>query len=447
MMSIANARLFGILLTFAAMHVADAEQKFYLDFDSIKDAYVADPDLLFLPPADEIVDYTSSQRLSILEYLNTHFVRYGMVFLEGPKPVALADASIKLNAAAFGAGAEKVDFRNLDSSDSAEVNVISMFKFLGKAAGDWSDEDVTLATANVVGHEALHLMGMRHQDKASPLNTGLGGGLLPGDFSPTYPGPVGATQSVDTFSGLHVGGALSFETMVTPKFVSERVVPRLMIAGSGSGFFLTAETAGDNHSVDKAQDIALSGLLAPYPFRADPEDPMTPPLIDLKMAAVTGALTDAKPGGGFHSDYYIFDGVAGEYWTIEAMSYLLDGSLRYADNADVALALLAGPGAPDPFVLGSPIPYYTLSAVTDDDADAGFYGATLFDIALPYTGTYIIEVSAASPFHGGVGKDGLDGGSYELFLYRAEPIPEPTAALAMVNATLCLALGRRRRHS
>jgi hypothetical protein len=179
-------------LVVAAVSGASAEQKFYLDFDSVKDLYDSDPGDPSLPPSDEIVTYTAEQRTAMLEYLNVHFERYGMVFFEGPKPVPFADSGIRLNAPGFGAGAEKIDFRNLDDDDGADVNIISMFEFLGKTAGEWTDEDVVMGTANAVGHEALHLMGMRHHDKASPLNSGIGGGLLPGDFAPTYTGPTTA---------------------------------------------------------------------------------------------------------------------------------------------------------------------------------------------------------------------------------------------------------------
>lgn len=421
---------------------ASAEQKFYIDFDTIKIA--ADGGATEgIPPTDEIWDYTEPQRMAILDYLNANYDRYSMVFLEGPKPVPFADSQIKLNAGSFGAGSEGVDFRNLDGDDGADVNIISIFKFLGESepVGGWDPMDVAMATANIAAHEAEHLMGMRHHDKASPLNAGLGGGLFPGDFAPAYPGPTSAIESGETFSALHAGGTLSFPALITPKVVSQRLVPRLIMAGPSGDDHLTDETATDNHELAKAMPLPTPGFVAPHPLRGDPGDPtLTPPFIAGKMAAVTGALTDPGTSGGFLSDYYEFFGVAGEIWTIEAMSYLLpdpgSDDPRYLDNADVGLALLGGPGAP--IGEGVPVPYYGSTALTDDDDDAGFLGATLFDIILPYTGSYIIEVSPAAPFHGGSGKDGTDGGSYELFLYSAMPVPEPTTLALLAIGGLCM---------
>lgn len=429
-------------------------QTFYVDFDTVADA---DPELEGRPPEDRIYEYATDQRTMILDYLNMHYNRYGMTFVAGTKPAPGSGSNITLNGG-LGAGAEQVDFRNLDDGDDAKANILSVFEdFLGVT--DYTDDEVALGTANAIAHEAEHLMGMRHHDKANPVGMGLGGGLSPSDFSPVYPGPSAAALSSETFSSLHAGGALSFSNLTTPKIVSERVTPRLLVAVESDDFTIAeVPGTGGNNSVETAMTIDPKPFAQPYPFLETPIPGLD--IIDGRALVVTGDLSTPSVGGdGFKSDYYEFTGEAGEVWTIEAMSYILpdpdgDGT-RYADNADVALALLAGEDAPAPFGEGSLIPYYSGDALTDDDDDAddvpasapfdSYYGATLFDVILPYSGTYVIEVAAASPFVG-AGKDGGDGGAYELYLYTARPLPEPgtSAFIGLASIGWCMRRGPRR---
>jgi len=476
-------RLTSLILLFAlaaGISATHADQIFYVDFDTIKDAVDADPSKIgdpgFPGAADEVFDYDTvvdfgggptPARDFILEYLNSNYGGYGMTFEEGPKPAPGFGSNITLNKT-FGAGAEQVDFRNLDDDDDADVNTISIFKFLGETS--WTDAEVAVATAKIAAHEAEHLMGARHHDQLSPLNGGLlppPGGVEAADFLPTYPVgmPTDAIESSKTFTSLHVGGSLSFENLTSAPdttFVSERIIPRLAVADDFAAplgeTFVTVDD-GDNNTFPEAQTIeTVTPFALPYPLRPTP---VPFDLIQGKAAVVTGELEvkdDSVP-----PDYYEFFGEAGEKWTIEAMSYLLpdpdgDGK-RYADNADVAILLLAGLGSPDGFTDGDIIDYYgaPFGAMNDDDdditdGDGPLLGATLIDIILPYSGSYVIEVVAAEDFLGtgkpdtSIGED-VDSGSYELFLYEARPtvIPEP-ASLA------CLALGglatlrRRCRH-
>lgn len=462
---VANLAAAVVLALLHSPRQAVGFQTFYVDFDSIADAFALDPMMEGLPPADEIYEYSTTQRTFILEYLNSNYSPYDMIFLEGTKPAPGAGSNITLNGG-FGAGAEQVDFRNLDKGDDAKVNIISIFKFLGKDAmtDPWTDDDVMIATAKAAAHEAEHLLGGRHHDKSSPLNMGLaapGAGLDPGDFSPSYPGPTDAFESAFTFSSLHAGGSLSFASLTSAPdttFVSERIIPRLVVAADSpedpGDPFLTIDE-GDNHSLGMAQPItSVTGFARPYPLR--PTDTGLT-LIEGKAAVVLGELE--MIGMGVPGDYYEFFGEAGEKWTIEAMSYLLpdpdgDGK-RYADNADVAFIVLAGPGAPLPFATGSVIPYYgdPFGAMNDDDddktdGDVDLRGATVLDLELPYTGSYIIEVIPAASFLG-TGKPGptepKDFGSYELFLYSAKATPEPTTFMVVGMGMMAGLMQRRRR--
>lgn len=424
----------ALLLGAALAPAHGGVQSFYVDFDTIADTPPGSPGR---PADDFIYDYTPEQRAFILDYLNRSFAPYALSFVAGTKPAPGAGSNITLNAGA-GAGAEQIDFRNLDGGDDAKVNIISVFEtFLGVT--DYSDDDVAIATANAIAHEAEHLVGMRHHDKASPIGLGIGGGLFPSDFLPAYPGPASASASGATFASLHAGGALSFPNLAEPKVVSERVIPRLLLAEDAPGF--TVAEAGGNNAFADAQPIDPAFFAKPYPLTPA----AAPDLIDGRALVVTGALDIPGLGGGFVSDYYSFSAEEGEPWTIEAMSYILpdpasDGE-RYPDNADVALVLLAGPDAPAPYGPGVVIGYYSdpFGAMNDDDDDAddvpgskpfdNYRGATIIDVVLPYTGSYVVEVLTAAPFLG-TGKDGSDGGAYELYLYTAKGVTLPRCSPA-----------------
>lgn len=438
-----------VALVLGGLSTAQATQKVYIDFDSIKDAFDATGPGPGIPPADEIYDYSVGQRDFIVDFLNINYGPYAVEFFEGPRPIAeLTSASEFTLNKGFGAGSDGNDFRNQDNDDEAFGNIISIFKFLGKTSGDWTDGDVMIASANIIGHEVSHLLGARHHDALNPLNAGLGGGIFSGDFAPGYPGPSAAAETGSTFMSQHAGGSLSFESVTEEKVISERLIPRLIVAGPDGDDYLTDEVAIDNHSADlaKAQEIVTPFFATPYPLRPPLPPGATEEPIGIAgvVATVTGEL-DADPGGGggFLADYYKFEAEEGQMWTIEAMSYIIveDESPRYADNADVAIILL------DEF--GSVVPYYSGTAINDDDDDSGgtFLGASLIDVIIPETGTYMIEVIAAAPFLD-TGKDGTDGGSYELFLYSAEvlsvPIPEPASALMLIPGLAWIARRPRR---
>jgi hypothetical protein len=416
---------------------AMAAQKFYVDFVGPGTA----------PPV-YTYSYTAPQIDFAIGYLNTRFMQHGMEFIAGERPDAeLFSASlVTLNDPSFGGGAEHVDFRNEVHNDHAVINALSVFDFVGEPSP--SVPDMAIGTANLVAHEAEHLMGVRHHDALTPVGLGLGAGITAGDFSPAYPGPSLATGSGITFADLHAGGSLSFGTLASDLYVGERSAARLTAAQFP--FVHTDETVTDNHIVSKAKPVPTPLLALPYPYRP-PTPPGEPMLVALnvQIATVSGKLDPVGSTGMFLPDYYKFDGAAGQRWTIEALSYLLEGGDRYADNADVAIALLDGrSGLPSE---GALIGYYSSTAINDDDDEiapggGSYRGATLLDVILPYSGPYVVEVFAASPALG-LGKPGTDGGSYELFLYNTAPVavPEPGSVLLLLTAGLAILRCRRRR--
>ncbi|QDU72829.1 hypothetical protein [Mucisphaera calidilacus] len=421
--AVSAAALSALLITAST---TDATQTFYLDFDTVIDG-VDDGSFVpgvtpGIPPADEIYAYSPEQRSLIVEYLNSTIGLYDIVYVDGLPAIPGAGSVIQMNKG-FGAGAEGIDFRNLDDDDGAGVNMVSIYKFLSIPPESLSIDDVAISTANTIGHESLHLMGARHHDAYGPIGTGIG--TFPTDFTPVYPGPVGAPMTDIHFMSAHAGGSGFGAGLFTPKFVGERTAIKLEVAKPFSDAFVDAELGGNN-AVPDAQfvDVDSGGFLMPYPPHPFPEpDRSTPgttpaPEVPVELTGVAKVVTGSFDPGflpdTYASDYYEFFGFAGEAWTFEVMSKILEGGDRYLDNADPAIIILDS-------ATTLPVPYYTdpFGAGNDDDDD-GELGASVIDLILPFTGFYTIEVLVAGPFYSGPPKSGMDGGSYELFMYTAE---------------------------
>ncbi len=414
-----------------------AVQEIYVDFDSILEAVDggAMPGMGGIPPADELYEYTPEQREDILFYINEMYAPHGVVFFDGLPAVPGSKSTVTLNKGS-GGGADGIDFRNLLDDDNAEVNTIALFKFLGKdpVTDPWTDDDVVIATANTVAHEAGHLMGLRHSDSYGPITTGIGS--FKDDFAPEYPFPPGAPETAEALMSLTTGFLLSFPGVTSPRFLSERSAIKLEIAKPDFTDLVLPETVG-NQTLGMAQDVPLADFMLPYPMRPLPPLKDVPPEdlplevrtgISARGRVVTGALDVTDGMGGVLGDYFTFEAEAGTFVTIEVMSAILEDGDRYGDTADVVVVLLDG-------LTGAPIPYgpgTTDPAANDDDFDTSERGASLFDVELPVVadtdfgtgiGTYAIEVLSANddlPFvEPGPGKDGMDTGSYELFIYQA----------------------------
>jgi hypothetical protein len=433
---VARTLLLAVSIPVCVNSPVDAFQTFYVDFDSIADAVDAGtvtPGVTpGVPAADEIYHYSAAQRATIIDYLNLHFGRYEMSFIGGLPPIPGAGSVVQLNSGPAGYS-DGVDFRNVTHDDEAKINTIGEFKTIGKMAGDWTDDNVALATANLIAHESSHLMGARHQDAFGPIGTGIG--TFASDFSPAYPGPV---------------GHLSFESVTTPKYVSERTAVKLELTTTHVHGFGLTETSTMNHTVGSAEPLPPVAFSAPYPYRDLPDISSLPPedlpfpvpvSIDGFAQAVVGAFTPPPhPDDPILPDYYSFKAMAGQPLTVEVMSSILEEGKRYADPVNTNVVLLDG-------TTGVPVPYYGEpgGAHNDNDSESTYFGSALFDVPLPPVadtdgsgfGTYVLEVSPVVP---------TDTGSYELFYYSARAtvvlVPEPETILLGLVAALGLMMGR-----
>ncbi|MEM8946605.1 MAG: PEP-CTERM sorting domain-containing protein [Planctomycetota bacterium] len=435
----------AIAIALLAFRPAAALQEIYVDFDSVLMAVDggAIPGEMGIPPADELYDYDPLQREDILFYLNDIYGIHEVLFLEGLPAVPGSTSVVTLNKGSGGA-ADGIDFRNLNDADNAEANTIATFKFLGKdpVTDPWTDDDVTIATANIVAHEANHLMGIRHQDAFGPISTGIG--TFPDDYAPTYPFPAGAPDTSEALSFLTTGFGLSFGSLTSPSFISERSAIKLELAKPSFTDLVVLEISG-NQVLGAAQAVPLADFVMPYPYRPLPELTDVPvedfPLmirtaIEGRARVVTGSLDATDSEGKVLPDYFTFEAEAGSFVTIEVMSAILEDGDRYSDHVDVGVILLDGfSGASLPYGPGTGV-----AAANDDDFDTSERGATLIDVELPVVtdtdpitglGTYAIEIISADEVlffvdpEPGPGKTGFDTGDYELLIYQAKVIDEP----------------------
>lgn len=415
----------GVLLIGSARE-ALATQTVYLNFGTVS---LADP-------ADEHV-YTTVEKEAIKGLMEDTFAPFDIAFtLVEPPPFTAS--IVKFNNGFMGGAAEKLDFRNTDTTDDVDVNakgLLKAFDGTAKAAGGtWtlaellSSENVVKASANLASHELGHALGLRHHDSFGPLTAGIG--VSGSSYDPVWTGPTFSTTAEFHIMGLASTVALSADNLLTPSWLSERSAMKLTFNEVGT---VDAETPAPKGAPGLAQDIPFTPLavpnttLPPDPFGIDPGDPS--PITE--FAGFAGAIIGGTLDSMEPVDYYAFDGIAGTIVTIEAISNVIADfdPGRIPDPVDMKIELLTDTLAP--------LPYPNTLGLSINDDQFESEDAILFDMILPYSGTYFIEVA-------GSGKMGADGfGEYELYAYGFLPVPEPAgAALLLLGA---VALTRRPR--
>ena len=185
-------------------------------------------------------------------------------------------------------------------------------------------------------------------------------------------------------------------------FFGERDDIALAFADSGT---TTNETPGDpNTSVATAQPLALLPLSVPNTLLIGQG---TGESFDVTAADVVGSI-QLGANRQSNADYYAITATAGELLNFQVRSQTLtrDGS----DAIDSELTIYEADGT-------TVVPYYGSStgAFNDDgfqDADA-----VLYDLTMPYTGTYYVKVSTYAVTDSFGILHNSDLGDYELFMY------------------------------
>ena len=133
--------------------LCSAQQTVLLDFDS---------------GTDGTINYTTQMRDDVQSLMETIYQDFDFTFTQSA-PTTGPFTTITYNSGAAGGLADGIDFRNLNMSDNAVVNVDGL--------GFTATDDIVGLSANIGSHELGHLVGLRHRDGFGPIGSGVFPGL------------------------------------------------------------------------------------------------------------------------------------------------------------------------------------------------------------------------------------------------------------------------------
>ena len=392
------AALLLALAPFGPGSVASADQVVLLDFDS---------------GTDSSRGYTTDERNAVQQRMAGFYSLFDVTFTQ-EAPTAGDFSRVTFNAGAAGGLAQSIDFRNLDRTDTAVVNVDGVVNASSASSQQWVN-----ASAGIGAHELGHLMGLRHHDSFGPIGSGPNPGTGTGPFLPDYPGPANGTETTDHIMASPASVGSSADDLQTPSWFSERSAIKLALAGADDQNVI-AEAAGAKGTIATAQAIDLLTMAIPNTIVDGVnagED------LFAAVAAVTGSIDAA---GEF--DLYEFTAAAGQIINVEVMSDTLD---RIANSFDTQVSLLDS--------LGNVVQYFGADATNDDELEN--FDSFLMDVTLEESGTYYLQVSATTFFG-----TPTDTGDYEMFVSAFGPaaVPEP-GTWGLIGLAVVGAAARRRK--
>jgi hypothetical protein len=384
-------KLFSLVLVFSltATGFVSAQQQVLLDFSGTSGSVV----------------YTTQMKNDIQSLMETIYQDFNVTFFQST-PSSGPFSRLTFNQGSPGGLASGIDFRNLNKSDSAVINVSGL--------GFSSTADLVGLSANIGSHELGHLLGLRHRDGFGPIGSGVFSGLG-GNFLPAYPGPSNATEFGDHVMSTPAFGA-SVPRFTQPVWFSERSAIKLAAIDQ---LVVTSEAAGNNNSVGTAQSLTLGKMLVPNTILSGQNSGLGP-LFDVDAISVTGSITAGDV------DFYSFEGNAGDLFNFEVMSSALN---RIPNPFDTTLTIVDSNGIA--------LDYYGSPAFNDDEIETT--DSTIIDLFLQQSGTFFVRVAGFS---------GSSSGGYELFFSRfngaAQAVPEPAAVSFLCLAFTGMLLCRRR---
>ncbi len=276
------------------------------------------------------------------------------------------------------------------------MNVNNLLGGPGEPAA--TSADFVGLSSTIGAHELGHLSGLEHGDSYGPIGSGIYAGVNPELYSPAYPGPSDAGETIDHImaSGASVGATL--EDAINDPFFGEREAIKLSFGENGTP---TNEETSPHYAMANAQSISLQPLVVPD---TDLEGVDADQTFNVTAADVVGDF-GLNSNGQSNTDYYSFTAQAGTLINLQVMSaVLLD---RPQGAFDTTLTVYDSHG--------------NVIAYNDDsfqDTDS-----TIIDLTLPTTGTYYVEVTASSK----TGEPTDQTGAYELFMYTFALESDPSA--------------------
>jgi hypothetical protein len=374
-----------VCLLLVPLTTADAQQDVFLDFDS---------------GTDGNINYTTAMRDTVQSLIEDIYQDFDISFSQINPGGEFS--RLTFNSGSAGGLAEDIDFRNLNKSDNAVINVDGL--------GFTATDQVVGITANIGAHELGHILGLRHRDSFGPI----GQGVIPGinaNFLPTYTGPQNADEFENHVMSTPALGA-DINRFTQPVWLSERSAIKLEFAENGT----VVNEFGSNDTIATAQDLVFGELAVPnttleglFAGQGD---------FDVDAIAMVGSLTAND------NDFYEFTAEAGDLFNFEVIS---SAPNRLA-SVDTQISILDSTGA---F-----IDYYGVDAFNDDEIEG--LDSVLVDLVIAEAGTYFVQVNAF---------DGADTGQYELFASRfngAVAVPEPGCATVLaIFGTLMVSRRKR----
>lgn len=351
------------------MATANAAQVVLLDFDT---------------GTDGTIDYTVSMRDQIQALMEGHYADFDITVTQ-VTPGSGDYSTVFFNSGGAGGLASQVDFRNTDMNDTAVVN-IDGFGFVTTA-------DIVSATAIIGSHEFGHLLGLRHGDSFGPIGMGLSNTGVPtaASYTPAYPGPATGDETRNHLmaSPVSVGSTLGDTT--TPSWLSERSAIKLSNNEQGT---VQSEGAGPT-------PLTLETPIVPNTIVTGDN---AGEVFVVKLFTVAGSIGDAG-----ESDLYTFSGLAGDVFSFEVISDLID--YREANTVDSQISIFDS--------TATLVAYYATTAVNDNEFETP--DSIIIDLVLPADDTYTIQVisSPGAP---------NDTGAYEVLGYSLELENEPPVA-------------------
>jgi hypothetical protein len=346
----------------------------------------------FHPPGDHV--YTNDEQNAIKQRLQQVYQQFAFSFtLQAPSsgPYTTIFFNETPPSGEPGGNSSEIDWRNLNPSDTAEVEVNGFLGGPGQPPATTGPTGNYVALASdIAAHELGHTAGLRHQDAFGPIGFGVHNPPGVTAFRPNYPGLAAAWETTQHIiaSPAAVGSTL-FDAVGNTYFAERELIKLAFIQG---GTVVNEQTNPDgsnaNVSMTSAQPLTLAPLAVP---NTEPHGFDAGKVFSVAAIDVANASLRLDPATGLaQSDYFSFTGRAGDLMHFETMSNSL---ARITDPVDTVVNIYDSQGH--------------LLTTSDDDFETA--DSLINDFQLPNDGTYFAQVQAFSNTY---------TGHYEFFMYR-----------------------------